>query len=390
MRDGKHCDLLIGTALLAGATVLLHWPKECISAVQEGISMCGNVLIPSLFPFLVLSNLVISLGLSRYLGVWLEPLMRPLFRVGGSCSCALILGLIGGYPIGARTAISLYQNGQCSKSECERLLAFCNNSGPAFIFGVVGAGIFGNGTISLLLYLTHIIASLLVGLLFRFYGHDCPASHIKQNSVQLHRRPFAAAFTRSITESFTSVLNICSFVLFFTVFLRGLSLSGLLPALSRLMTGLCAPIGLTHSCLEQLLTGFIELSSGVLSISGTGSLSGRASMAAFMLGWAGLSVHCQVLSFLGDCDLSARTYLLGKLLHGILSAVLTHLTIHCLSIEQTVSLFIGQSSELMSSFHFMHSLSLSAFCAAGCCGLFFLAAVLVWKKRGGKAGRCAL
>lgn len=387
---GKHRDLLIGTALLAGTAVLLHRPQESISAVREGLSLCGNILIPSLFPFFVLSNLVVSLGMSRYLDAWLEPLMRPVFHVRGCCSCALVLGLIGGYPIGARTAISLYQNGLCSKTECERLLAFCNNSGPAFIFGVVGFGVFGSGTISLLLYLTHIMASLMVGVLFRFYGHAQPSSDKKSNPIQIQAAPFSAAFTRSVTDSLTSTLNICSFVLFFTVFLRSLFLSGFLPTLSGVMAKLCAPFGLPQLWFQQLLTGIIELSSGIVSLSGTESLYDRISMAAFMLGWAGLSVHCQVLSFIGDCDLSAKTYLTGKLLHGTLSAVLANFAVRWLPIEQTVSASLHQHLKSVPSCQFIYSLSFSVLCIFFCCSLFFLSIVCTRKKRGGKANRCAL
>ena len=382
-------DLLIGAALLASAAALLHWPQESISAVREGLALCGNVLIPSLFPFFVLSNLVVRLGMSRYLGKWLEPLMRPLFQVGGNCSCALVLGFIGGYPIGARTAISLYQNGQCSKTECERLLAFCNNSGPAFIFGVVGAGIFGSGTIALLLYLTHIAASLLVGFLFRFYRHtQRPSSCASHWNIQV--TPFASAFTHSITDSLSSILNICSFVLFFTVFLRCLSLSGLLPALSGLMAGLLSPTGLTQTFFQQLLTGMIELSSGVSSLIGTQTLSRQVSLAAFMLGWAGLSVHCQVLSFLGECGLSAKTYLFGKLLHGIFSAILTNLALRALSIEQSAAHCFTHQMEPISSLNLIHSLSLSLICTVLCWSLFFFLTILAVKKRSGKDRRCAL
>ena len=84
---------------------------------------------------------MVELGLSRCLGRLLHPIMAPLFRVNGSCAAALALGFVGGYPVGARTAIQLYQQGQCSKTEAQRLLAFCNNSGPAFILGAVGAGV---------------------------------------------------------------------------------------------------------------------------------------------------------------------------------------------------------------------------------------------------------
>ena len=86
---------------------------------------------PLLFPFFVLSSLVVELGLSRYLGKLFQPVMAPLFRVNGACTSAVALGFVGGYPVGARTAIALYQSGQCSKTEAERLLAFCNNAGPA-------------------------------------------------------------------------------------------------------------------------------------------------------------------------------------------------------------------------------------------------------------------
>ncbi len=94
--------------------------------------------------------------------------MRPLFHVSGACASAFALGFIGGYPVGAKTAISLYENGMCTKTEAERLLAFCNNSGPAFILGVVGAGVFASSRVGVLLYLAHAAASICIGILFRF------------------------------------------------------------------------------------------------------------------------------------------------------------------------------------------------------------------------------
>ena len=85
---------------------LMRWPQESMAAARDGLALCGNVIIPSLFPFFVLSSLVVELGMSRYLGRLLEGVMAPLFRVGGACSSALALGFVGGYPVGARTAIA--------------------------------------------------------------------------------------------------------------------------------------------------------------------------------------------------------------------------------------------------------------------------------------------
>ena len=162
MGKRQYRELLLALGLLCAALALVLWPGEAMGAMRDGLKLCGNVIVPSLFPFFVLSSLVVELGMSRYLGRMFQPVMAPLFRVNGACASALALGFVGGYPVGARTAISLYQNGQCSKTEAERLLAFCNNSGPAFIFGVVGAGVFGSGALGLLLYLVHMAASLLV------------------------------------------------------------------------------------------------------------------------------------------------------------------------------------------------------------------------------------
>ena len=140
----RYRDILLGLGLLLSAAALVVWPQQSMGAMKDGLKLCANVIVPSLFPFFVLSSLVVELGMSRYLGRLLEPVMAPLFRVNGSCATALALGFVGGYPVGARTAISLYENGQCSKTEAERMLAFCNNCGPAFILGVVGTGIFGS------------------------------------------------------------------------------------------------------------------------------------------------------------------------------------------------------------------------------------------------------
>ena len=115
--------------------------------------------------------------------------------------------------------------------------------------------------------------------------------------------------------------------------------------------------------------GALELSSGVYSLTG-GSLTGRLSMAAFMLGWAGVSVHLQVLAFLGDSGLSMRTYLTGKLLHGGLSALLMGALAPRLAPALSVSACLAQQTEAIAGQEALRALALSA-AAAWCCGCAF-------------------
>ena len=355
----KYRDILLGTGLLLWAAALVLWPRQSMEAMKDGLALCGNVILPSLFPFFVLSSLVVELGMSRYLGKLLEPVMVPLFRVNGACSAALALGFIGGYPVGARTAIQLYQNGQCSQTEAERLLAFCNNCGPAFILGVVGTGIFGSGKAGMLLYLVHLTASLLVGLLFRFYRPSQGPRPARAAGAQFQTVRFSTAFTRSVTGSLQSALNICAFILFFSVALRMLSQSGLMSAAADLIAAALKPLGMSRLWARRLLTGLLELSSGVSSLT-DGCLSGRLSMAAFILGWAGVSVHCQVLAFLGDSGLSMGTYLVGKLLHGGLSALLAAWLFRRFPLEGTVSACLAEQTEAIANLHFHQAFTISA------------------------------
>ena len=110
------------------------------AGVEEALALCARTVVPALFPFMVSASLLVSLGFGELAAPWLAGLMEPLFRVPGAGSAALLLGLVGGYPIGARTAAELYRQGLATRQEAERLLAFCNNSNPVFLISVLGVG----------------------------------------------------------------------------------------------------------------------------------------------------------------------------------------------------------------------------------------------------------
>lgn len=367
-------DAVIILALFAAVASLVIYPKQTMAAASDGLKLCMNVIIPSLFPFFVLSTLIVQLGISRYFGKILEPIMRPLFNVGGACSTAFVLGFIGGYPVGAKTVIALHENGGCSKSEAERLLAFCNNSGPAFIFGVVGAGVFSSSRVGLLLYLAHTLASVCVGIIFRRWGSKNEKSG-GERMGEIAVKRFSLAFTDSVKSAFQTTINICGFVIFFTVFIKLLFLSGILPGLASLLGSIFAPLGFSDAWAERLLTGFIELTSGVWTLQGAaGQLSSSMAMAAFMLGWAGLSVHCQVLSFIGDSGLSVKTYIYGKLLQAPLSAAFAFFLSRLFMFNVPAASYLAEQVTEIASLDFFSAFAISLVSAAVLLWLFVFGA----------------
>ena len=199
----KNGSFLLWSALLFSAFAgLLRWPAEAAQAVRDGLSLCAGTILPALFPFFILSTLTVESGLAARLGRPLERCMNVLFRVNGSCAAALVLGLIGGYPVGAKAAADLYRNGRCNESEARRLLGFCNNAGPSFLIGVVGAGIFQSAKLGLLLEGIHIFSALLIGLLYHFLP-DTRSTHEKAVEPPSSIYPVSAAalLPRAVQQS---------------------------------------------------------------------------------------------------------------------------------------------------------------------------------------------
>ena len=138
----------------------------------KALALCAGTVIPALFPFMAVTGLLVRLGFGQWLAPYTAGLTAPLFRLPGCAGSALLLGLVGGYPIGARTAAELYASGALTRQEAERLLTFCNNSNPVFLISVLGVGVFGSVRVGLWLWLIHVASALVTGLLFRDLGRD--------------------------------------------------------------------------------------------------------------------------------------------------------------------------------------------------------------------------
>ena len=148
-------------AASAAAALLLLRPQKAASAVRAGLALCAGTVVPSLFPFFAAISLLLQLGAAEALGRLCAPIMRPLFRMRGVCALPLLAGLLGGYPSGAKTAASLYAQGRITRQEAELLLGFCDNCGPAFLLGCVGAGVLGDPGAGAALFATRTGAPLI-------------------------------------------------------------------------------------------------------------------------------------------------------------------------------------------------------------------------------------
>lgn len=279
--------------VLIFAVLLAIYPKEACAAARDGLTLCAVTVIPSLFPFFVVTALLLRLGLDSVIRVLCAPFMGPLFRLRGECAAPLLAGFLGGYPTGARSAAQLYEQGVLTREETELLLGFCNNCGIGFLVGFVGAGIFHSVRTGIMLLVVHIISALLGGVIL------CRVVRRKKSVPQLscqlpvQRVSFPNALTASVSGALTSTLTVCAYIVFFRV------VSALLPESLRGISAAVEMVGAVAS-LDVNAAGFVA--------------------AAGITAWGGASVHCQTMAVAGE--LSLRRHTVGKLLQTVLAVVI--------------------------------------------------------------------
>lgn len=336
---------------------LILFSKNNLTATKEGLTLWSTCVIPSLFPFFIATELLNYTNIASMFGKFLSKFMKPIFNIPGEGAYAFIMGIISGYPVGAKIVTEFYLNGICTKNEAERMLAFTNNSGPLFIIGTVGILLFGNSTIGILLFITHILSSITVGCILgicsRIYKSSdkkFPLSTSKQEKLSASISNLGGILASSIYNAISTVMLIGGFVVLFSVILSILNRLNLISILSNIFEIFSIPYDFSRS----LISGIIELTNGVniASTIHTKTISNNIILCSFLLGFGGFSVLLQVLSIISKAKLSIKTYFLGKISQGIFSALYTSLLINNFSIfniDIPMQLNISQSNFTIST-----------------------------------------
>ena len=304
----KNKGLLSKSSISAAFTLItifltfaltLFLSDKIAHSVKSGLSLCANVIIPSVFPFIVLSDFLycfIDFSSIKYLGM----LFEKTFKVNRCGLYPFILGIICGFPLGVKCASELYRDGKLTRDECERLIGFSNNTGPAFLVCGIGLALRKNIYEGFLLYFVMVISAIITGFLFSI--------NKKSGSINSDISKMKIfSITDSIKNAGYNTLNICSYLTFFACIV------GLLRNM----------LGETHFYLS--IISFLEVGSATSVLSKTAILTEPQSLAlsAFAISFSGFSVHLQALSFISKSDIRVGRYFIMKLLQGLISLILT-------------------------------------------------------------------
>ena len=320
-KTGKNAVLLIiSLSAIAFNTLILRFPNEIISAAKKGLWLWADNVLPSLLPFAIGINILSALGVISFIGALLEPVMRPLFRVPGCGGFALITGMTSGYPMGARTAALLCEDGKLNRDEAQRLMSFANNSGPLFILGALGANMLNNIRLGYFILAVHYLSAIINGILFRRFGEkggpyrargaeNLFRRALREMAKTRGRRPagFGRVLGESIESAVAAMLQIGGFIIFFCVLVSMLEVSGALGAGRGLAGG--------------ALAGALEITNGANMIASEPFSPAQIILLCGVVSFGGLSVHAQSVSFLSKTGVRPWLYILGKLSQGVIAMI---------------------------------------------------------------------
>lgn len=299
---------------------------------------------------------------------------------------AFAMGLISGYPVGAKIVSDFREKGLITKDEGERLLCFTNNSGPLFILSTVGIALFGDTRTGLLLLLTHILACITVGIILgRISKKDKKnkypeLNYLKKNELYskqetINMKNFGEILASSINSSISTLFMIGGFVVIFSVIISILNVTNILDKLSTLLYPLLNLFNIDFEFAKPLLSGILELTNGVNEIASihTKLISQNIVLCAFLLGFGGFSVLLQVYSIISKTDLSIKPYLKGKFLQGILASIYTFLLlkfIPFLSLDIVQANATSTNSLVTTSYSFFYSFGIFVIAVFAICLIF--------------------
>ncbi|MDR1464537.1 MAG: hypothetical protein LBJ11_04475 [Oscillospiraceae bacterium] len=290
------------------SVVLLFFAPTAAQGIRDGLLLCAQVMIPTLFPFLVLSSLLAGLGTNSGESKLLRWLMWTLLRQPPAAAGMILLSFLGGFPTGAQAIVLGMERGSLRPAQAQRLLLFCVNAGPAYLIGAVGSSLLGSRRAGLVAFLSLLAAGLVIGILTRFLSDSDAQSPEKNNSKPekqqptLPSLPFDKLLLQSLTQAIAAMLQICAWVVLFSC------ICALLVLLPENFRSASAAL----SCLLEVTSGCVRAV----------RLGVPLPVICAVVAWSGLCVHCQILGNIRKTGLRMSWFWAARAMHAALAAAI--------------------------------------------------------------------
>lgn len=304
------------------ALAMVAFPAATLEGAKTGLDLWWRVVLPSLLPFFIISELLLNFGIMDRLGRGFERLMRPLFRLPGEAAFGLVMGYCAGFPTGAAAAAGLRRQGLISKEEGERLIAFTNNPSPLFITVGVATGILNTPGLAALILAINYGLNLMIGIFLGIHAPRPKNTRLKPAlKAPINPPPLGKLLKNAAQKAGGNIAIIGCYLVFFSVLSSSIRASGI----EALLLSPLKALGLPTILNQSLLQGIWEMTLGINSIGSSElPLQIRLPVCSAFLGLGGISVLAQVAAMVADTDIGIGTYLKSRLFHSLSAFSLTY------------------------------------------------------------------
>lgn len=295
-----------------------------LNSTKSALNLWYSVIVPSLLPFLIISDLLQQTAITKIFSHILSPIMNKIFKLPGISSIAVFLGMTGGYPIGAKVTADLRNKNLISYSDAKHLIAFTNNAGPLFLSAAIGIGLYKNPLIGFLLIISHYFSALLVGFIFRFFKKENLNKSIDKLEFKIFKiSELGSILSNIIKNSILIVCTIGGFIILFSL------ISTILEKLNitTIIANLIMPT-LPQELSNGIIAGILEVTTGVNKLAKINiPIFNKLIITSMLIGFGGFSIHMQTLGVISNSDIKFSSYFCGKLLQCLISGILTFILI---------------------------------------------------------------
>ena len=286
--------------------------KVIYSAILYALNIWAKVLIPSLFPFFIISDILINYNITSYIPRYIKSFLKKLFNISENQITILLLSMISGFPSNARNTRTLYDNNLITLEEANHILMFSHFANPMFILTTIALFFFKNKEIGIILFISHYLSNMILGFLVRNIGKY--NDNIYDNNSTFDS--FGNIFVKSIKKSIDTILMICGILVVFMM------LSNIIITTFNFNVYNAA-----------IIKGIFEITIGIEAICKLNiSNIYKCVISSCFLAFGGVSVHVQVLSQITNTKIKYSYFLLGRLYQLIISGIITFIICYFLKI----------------------------------------------------------
>lgn len=301
-------------ALAAVMILLLVNPARYTESCRHGIAMWSTCVLPSLFPFFFLTAALTKLGAVGKISGFFRPVTRFLYRTGGLSAYVYLMSAISGYPVGSKLISELAEAGMISREEATRMSTFCSTSGPLFVVGSVGAGMFGSAKAGGIMLAAHLAAGLLAGLVFRGYGKGSEREFSPLPPKECDNLLYEAVYNAVI-----NVLVVGGFITLFYVLADMLTDFLILAPITALFALLFRGVPAGGQIAAALSAGILECTRGASMLAEAGLTPLTAALATALISFGGISITMQSIVYLKRAGVKLSVHVAAKILHALVA-----------------------------------------------------------------------